>query len=427
MTNVPLHERAFDGFLSHAHADKVVVDRVHGWLASAGLKLWYDALHLSAGAKIATELGQAIPQCRSAIIVMSRASVASGWVEDEWNLASVERNRSGMRKFRIIPLRIEDCEVPRFLEATKWVDMVDRLDDLGAWADLLDALVDEGVDMDVAALTDVYVSRSWQAGREQALADQVLRRLDKSGLRLIGDSPDWPSFSGDRIRSIMRSCAGVVCVIPNRPRTADKDKLKYFIHEARTAMHLGLPLLVVSEEGADLPPEVVPQLRSPADGPDGRPELSAALDEALQEFLEDCYARPRAGHVFLATDFDVTSRHRNEVLRRAIQRSTGLRCVLGEQIGGDTVQRTLIEQIRNAVWLLADISGNNLNTCIEAGAARGAGVDGALVARKPYEQQPFMLRVMELKTYDNAIELLAIAHRAAQPYRRKVLQPGGNA
>lgn len=427
MSDIPLHERPFDGFLSHAHADKAVVDRVHGWLIAAGLKLWYDATHLSAGAKIATELGQAIPQCRSVIVVMSRASVASGWVEDEWNLASVERNRQGTREFRIVPLRVEECEVPRFLEATKWVDLVGRLDDLSAWADLLDALTGSALDMDVASPTDVYVSRSWQAGREQTLADQILRRLHATNLRLIGDSPDWPSFSGDRIRSIMRSCAGVVCVIPNRPRTVDKDKLKYFIHEARTANRMNLPLLVVAEDGADLPSDVTPQLRSGADGPDARPDLSAALDDALQEFLERCRAMPPAGHVFLATDFDDASRLRNEALRRAIQRCTGLRCVLGEQVSGDTVQRTLIELIRTAVWLLADVSGNNLNTCIEAGIARGAGVDSTLVARKPYQQQPFMLRGMELKTYSDAIELLAITSRSARAYRRNVLRPAGDA
>lgn len=426
MADIPLRERPFDTFLSHAHADKAVVDRVHAWLERAGLKVWYDATHLGAGAKIASELGQAIAQCRSALVVMSRASVESGWVEDEWNLASVERNRKATRDFRVIPLRLEDCELPRFLESTKWVDLVGRLDDVAAWAEVLDAMAGDDTDLDAVRPLDVYVSRSWQLGREQTLADQVLARLAAPDLRLIGDSPEWPSFSGDRIRSIMRSCGGVVCIIPNRPRSADNDRLKYFIREARTAGQLGLPLLVVAEDGADLPADLPVRLRAGADGVNAHPALAADLAEGVEEFLERCRSRPRAGHVFLATDFDEASRSRNHLLRRVIQRCSGLRCVVGEQVGGDSVHSSIISLIRDAVWVLADVSGNNLNTCIEAGAACGAAVDCTLVARKPYQQQPFMLRGMELKAYDDAVDLLAIAHRAARAYRRKVLRIGND-
>lgn len=43
MRDIPLRERRFDAFRSHAHADKAVVDRVHAWLLRAGLEVWYDA------------------------------------------------------------------------------------------------------------------------------------------------------------------------------------------------------------------------------------------------------------------------------------------------------------------------------------------------------------------------------------------------
>jgi hypothetical protein len=422
MTDTALHERPFDAFLSHAHADSAVVGKLHAWLEQAGLKIWFDATHLPAGGLIGTELGSAMAQCRAALVVISKASVESGWVRDEWNQALVERNRKTTRDFRLIPIRIDDCALPEFLEATKFVDMVGRMDELSAWADILDALVGEATDLDARRPLDLYISRSWQSGREQVLPDQVLARLNEPELRLIGDSPDWPTFSGDRIRAIMRSCAGVVCVIPKRPRTADNDKLKYFIREARTAIQLGLPLLVIAETDADLPADLTIALRAGEDGVDAHPDLASELSEALQDFVARCRARPRGGHVFLATDFDDASRQRNQILRRMIQRCSGLTCVVGEQVGGDAVHSTIMGLIRDAVWVLADISGNNLNTCIEAGAACGAGVPCTLVARKPYQQQAFMLRGMELRTYASDIELLAMAHQAARAYRRKVLQ-----
>lgn len=284
MADIPLRDRPFDAFLSHAHADKAVVDVLYRWLERAGLKVWYDAIHLGAGAKIATELGQAIARCRSVLVVMSQASVDSGWVEDEWNLASVERNNKATRDFRIIPIRIEDCQVPRILVATKWVDFVDRMDDITAWSDLLDAITSGGTDLDAVSPLDLYISRSWKSGREQPLGDQVLARLQAPNVRLIGDSPDWATFSPDRIRSIMRSCSGVVCIIPNRPRTIDDDKLKYFIREARTAARLGLPLLVIAETGADLPKDIPVQLFANGQGIVGQPDLESELIATLEDF-----------------------------------------------------------------------------------------------------------------------------------------------
>ena len=422
-----VRDRPYGAFLSHAHADKAVVDRLHGWLEKAGLHVWYDARQLAPGASIASELGDAIGRCRSALIVLSKASVDSPWVKDEWNAAVAERDQRETRDFRVVPVRIEECVVPGFLKATKWVDLVGRFDDLAAWAELLAALHADEIDVDVERPIDLYVSRSWQVGREQALADQVLERFATPEVRLVGDSPDWPSFSGDRIRSIMRSCCGVVAIIPKRPRTADDDKLKYFIREVRWAVSLDLPLLVVAEEGADLPSDLPVRLRAPAAGVAGSAELSSDLGEAMAELLDRAHRRPRSGHVFLATDFDDSRRACNETLRRMIQQATGLRCVVGEGVSGDSVHSTIVGLIRDAVWVVADISGNALNTCIEAGAARGAGVDCTLVARKPYLQQPFMLRGMELATYADDIDLLAILHRAAGAYRRKILTVGGAA
>lgn len=421
MAHLPLRERAFDTFLSHAHADKALVDRIHGWLLHAGIQVWYDATHLAPGEPIASALGEAIGQCRSVIVVLSKASVASGWVKDEWNQAAVERNRHGgdaARGFRIIPLRLEDCAVPPFLEATKWVDLAGRLDELNAWAELLDALADGSAETDARRPFDLYLSCSWRDGREQQLVQAVLPRFGAPDLRLIGDSPNWPNFNGNRVATLMRSCCGVVALIPNRPRSADRDELKHFIAEARLAARLQLPLLLLAEDGAELPSDLQSALRLSASGKAPDPER---LEDELQGFLERCRARPRAGQVFLAVDFDAALRPRNELLRRLVQRCTGLHCVLGEQIGGDAVQRAIIAMIRQSVWVLADISDNPLNTCIEAGAALGADVECTLLAREPYQKPPFMLRGPELKLYRDELDLLAIVHRSAREHRRRVI------
>lgn len=55
-----LQKPNYTAFLSHAHADKSAVDRLHSWLKEkAGIPVWYDGLNLPAGA---------IPKCRYAAV-----------------------------------------------------------------------------------------------------------------------------------------------------------------------------------------------------------------------------------------------------------------------------------------------------------------------------------------------------------------------
>jgi hypothetical protein len=71
--------------------------------------------------------------------------------------------------------------------------------------------------------------------------------------------------------------------------------------------------------------------------------------------------------------------------------------------------------------MIADISDQNLNTCIEAGIARGAGTRLHLVAREPRRSPPFMFRDQQVWHYSDDVALLGIVFRLVYPYRRRVL------
>lgn len=102
MNELPVHKRKFHAFLSHAHADNKIVDNLNYWLSeAAGIPIWYDARNLLASAQIATELPKAIAQCRAMIIILSESSVASGWVQEEYEAAVSQRTR--FKDYRIIP------------------------------------------------------------------------------------------------------------------------------------------------------------------------------------------------------------------------------------------------------------------------------------------------------------------------------------
>lgn len=71
--------------------------------------------------------------------------------------------------------------------------------------------------------------------------------------------------------------------------------------------------------------------------------------------------------------------------------------------------------------VLADVTDDNLNTCIEAGMGLAAGTNVELLARGKSRRPPFMLRSLQMPTYEDDVERLAVLHKIFRPYRRRVI------
>lgn len=54
------------------------------------------------------------------LILLSNNSVASNWVRAEWESSIWDENKD--KQIRVIPILIEDCTIPRFLKAKKYID-----------------------------------------------------------------------------------------------------------------------------------------------------------------------------------------------------------------------------------------------------------------------------------------------------------------
>src|SRR3984957_13965544 len=97
-------KREFHAFLSHAHVDKAKVDNLYHFLFEiANIPVWYDAVDLPPGSTIAESLSQAIENSRAALILLSRQSVARGWVQQEYR--ATINHQTHHTVFRVIPLR----------------------------------------------------------------------------------------------------------------------------------------------------------------------------------------------------------------------------------------------------------------------------------------------------------------------------------
>ena len=71
-----------------------------------------------------------------------------------------------------------------------------------------------------------------------------------------------------------------------------------------------------------------------------------------------------------------------------------MRCVRGDRLSADNVQAAILDRIRRAAVVIADVSDDHRNTLIEAGAAMGSGTRLKLMCREPPSGEPLKKRFM---------------------------------
>jgi hypothetical protein len=131
-------------FVSHASEDK---DRfVIGFatkLRAKGIDAWLDKWEMFPGDSLVDKIfEEGIKEAAAVIMVISSSSITKPWVREELNAAFVARVNKGSK---LIPVLIDDCEVPAALSSTLWV----RIADLSSYDSELDRIVSS-----VLGLTD---------------------------------------------------------------------------------------------------------------------------------------------------------------------------------------------------------------------------------------------------------------------------------
>ncbi len=424
MTN-KVHRRPYRAFLSYSHSNGSFVEKLHDWLTRfAGYEIWLDRTSLDAGSKVSDRLRENIAKCRGIILVLSKASVDSDWVNGEIVCALEERKQSE-GEFAVIAVQIDDCKVPLQLLSTTYIDASDGEFTLGVALQIIKAFYPGEGNPDPEDSRDVYVSAPWS---KHDLSDLALGKLANEGFRLIGDAKDQPG--GDRIeprvRRLLETCGAMVAVLP------EGEEPKYILRELGWARQIDLPFLVVASPGVVLPDEVEAQaIRGTA------AELRSG--DILERATEDLYHRfrqPAHSHYFFyATGMQEEEVETTDAVRNVVQRVTGLPCVVGDKVRTGPVVDVILDRIRKATAVIANLGGGdsggenrsqnakagyNPNSCIEAGMAMGADVRCYLVARGPRQRAPFMVRD-EIKYYDNGLELLGIIHYLVAPDRRRII------
>jgi len=418
---LPIQRRDFDVFLSHAHKDASFVSQLDRWLTNAGLRVWYDARELAGGALLATDLQAAIERCRGILLVASGESLARGWVKAEYNSAMDER--ANQDAFRIVALRLPEANVKELLKGTTWIDLPGPSLAQDSALAIIGAFYPGEKRPNPATARDVFISCSWQPDDSES-ARTVCRALVEQGFRLIGDARDQKGFGkGQRVERIIASCGAFVGILPFREvesASAADGPYKYFVREMDIAARLELPAVIVAD----------PRIRR-ADGSDtGWLRMETAATECpgpvsvnLSGLWEQWRDPPVPQFVFCAMDLDSDLARPGGPIRHLIERITGMATIVGSEIHEDNLQSAVMKKVCEAFVVLADITDDNLNTCIEAGMGLAVGTNVELVARGKSRRPPFMLRALQMPTYEDDVERLAVLHRILRPYRRRVINP----
>jgi hypothetical protein len=120
------HNEQFDVFMSYSHRDSEFVVALDVALRAAGLKVFLDDRDIRAGDRLVERVFDGIAAAQAQVVVLSEASAASSWVKDELSAARLRSIETGSR---VVPILIEDSEIPNALAHLKYVDLRDWLSD----------------------------------------------------------------------------------------------------------------------------------------------------------------------------------------------------------------------------------------------------------------------------------------------------------
>lgn len=107
-------------FVSYSREDKEFTDKLVKTLKPYMEHVWYDKHEVLVGDNILTKISQGLDKADYVIVVLSKASVKSQWVQSE--VASAFVRQQGAGNVRIFPVLKEDCSVPSLLNSLHYAD-----------------------------------------------------------------------------------------------------------------------------------------------------------------------------------------------------------------------------------------------------------------------------------------------------------------
>jgi len=107
-------------FISYSHEDKDFVDLLAAELALERRHVWVDRWELKVGDSLIRRIESAITDASGLIVILSKASVVSEWFRKELSAGLIRELEE--KRVVVLPIRIDDCDIPLFLREKKYAD-----------------------------------------------------------------------------------------------------------------------------------------------------------------------------------------------------------------------------------------------------------------------------------------------------------------
>jgi TIR domain len=108
-------------FLCHSSGDKAQVRRLAIELASRGVRPWLDEAEIRVGDSLIEKIQTGIQSATCLVPILSKGAVTSRWCKEELHMALAMQIQTGIKG--VLPVLLEDCEIPGFLMAKAYADL----------------------------------------------------------------------------------------------------------------------------------------------------------------------------------------------------------------------------------------------------------------------------------------------------------------
>lgn len=185
-------------FVSHASEDKArfVVDFATR-LRTNGVDAWLDEWEMGPGDSLVDRVfEQGLKAAQAVIIVVSKVSSVKPWVRQELNTSVVKRISEGLK---IIPLVIDDCEIPGALQSTLWLRIPDLEHYDNEFAKILDVIFDRSSKPPLGAPPPRFTDSKPTIPNLSALDERIFRAIGQRAIATNGpgDMRDAREFLHD--------------------------------------------------------------------------------------------------------------------------------------------------------------------------------------------------------------------------------------
>lgn len=150
---MPKEQRHLEVFLCHARSDQAAVRELYRCLVRDGVHAWLDREKLLPGQDWELEIRKAVRAADVVIICLSRQFDQAGFRQKEMRLVLDAAMEKPEGEIFIIPLRLEECDMPQSLHRWQWVDLFEN----DGYKKLLQALQKRAEDIGAV----LQIQKSW--------------------------------------------------------------------------------------------------------------------------------------------------------------------------------------------------------------------------------------------------------------------------